>query len=270
MLQFIRLGWKSALRQPFVIMVLFLYRFAWGFALYELVKSVVVPLLYRYPGNASPERVKLFLAEIQFQLMKTDLIVPYVWLLLGLFAARMLLTPFLNAALYYSVEYTRLNNGYRFFKGMKELYKSFFLYYLLQMIITLGPIYFLIPIVKKMLSQAVSYEALLVHLLPWAAGLLIYGYLIRLAVMYLQFGRTANRPLFQSLACLLKGFLPILGIAAALLLLSFLISVAVLSVVFIWAGFWAILLYQLYRFVETFVSVWGITAQHEWYSSKTA
>lgn len=270
MLQHIKLGWRAALRQPFAVLVLFLYRFAWGFALYELVKSVIIPLLHRYPGNVSPDRVHLFLAEIQFQLTKTDLISPYLWLLVGLLGARMLLTPFINAALYYSVEYTRLNNGYRFFKGIKELYKSFLLYYLLQTAVTLGPLYFLIPKVKSIFLQAVSYESLLMNLLPWIAGCLVYGFLVRLAVMYLQFGRTANRPLLQSMTCLIKGLLPVIGMAVILLLLSFLLSLTVLTVVFVWAGFWAVLLYQLYRFAETFISVWGITSQHQWYTSQSA
>lgn len=259
------------MNQPFAVIALFLYRFIWGFTLYVLVKSVVEPLMYRFPDqNADPSQFRLFLAETQFQLLKTDLIMPYLWLLLGLLAARMLLTPFLNAGLYYSVAHTELNPGYRFFKGMKELGRSYFLYYLLQTALILVPLYLLlVPAMKKAWTSGTSYESILLAALPWIGGALAYCFLIKLLVMYLQFGRLGKQAMLPTLGVFLKCLAPMLMIALTVLAISFASSVVVLSASYIWAGFWALVLYQLYRLVETFFDVWAVTSQHALFSRKS-
>lgn len=263
MLDYVKRGWGAALDQPFVVVTLFLYRFAWGFILYELVKSIVVPLQYRFPGEVAPERVKLFLAEIQFQVIKTDLVHPYLWLLLGLLLVKMLLTPVLNAAVCYSLQHTGLNYGYRFFKGIKELAKPFFGIYFLQLVLTLAPLYFLIPLFTSALQNAHSYQDLLFNVFPWLAGWLLYSSFIKIALLYVQLAKTCRLSWIKSLSCMLRSLALVLGAALIILCLSLLIGAVVLSTVFIWAGFWTLVLYQVYRFAESFIAVWSITAQHQ-------
>ncbi|WP_010278488.1 hypothetical protein [Paenibacillus senegalensis] len=270
MLKYIKQGWNAAVQQPFVVVTLFLYRFAWGFLLYEIVKSVVIPLQYRYPGEAAPERVKLFLAEAQFQLFKTDLVHPYLWLLLGLLLVKMLLTPLFNSAVCYSLEHTRLNYGYRFFKGMKELAKPFYLIYLVQLIAVLTPLYWLLPAIARSVEQAQSYQELLLHGLPWVAGWIMYSSLIKILLLYIQLAFTCSIPWTRALTCLLRSFLLAVGTALSLWGIGLLVGAAVLTTVFLWAGFWALVIYQLFRFVESFLSVWRITAQHQLLTDRAA
>ncbi|WJH35770.1 hypothetical protein N6H14_07520 [Paenibacillus sp. CC-CFT747] len=145
MIGYIKEGWKEAARQPFLLVLLFVYRLVWGIVLYRMVQSVVVPLMHRYAGGISKSQVQLFLAEGEFQLTKTDLSHSYLWMLLAVMLARMFVTPLLNAGVYYSLSHPHLNMGYRFFKGIRELGRSFFLLYLVQMLLTAAPAYFLLP-----------------------------------------------------------------------------------------------------------------------------
>lgn len=270
MLKYAKQGWNAAVQQPFVVVTLFLYRFAWGFLLYELVKKIIIPLQYRYPGEASPERVKLFMAEAQFQLFKTELVHPYLWLLLILLLFKMVLTPLLHSAVCYSLEHTRLNYGYRFFKGIKELAKPFYLIYLVQLIAVLSPLYWIIPIIAQLLEKAQSYQELLLHTLPWIGGWLVYSSLIKILLLYIQLAYTCSISWSRALTCLFRSFLLVIGTALFIWGIGVLIGAAVLSAVFVWAGFWLLVVYQLFRFAESFLSVWRITAQHQLLTDKAA
>jgi hypothetical protein len=261
MIGYMREGWKEALRQPFLLVILFLYRMAWGLVLYHFVQSIVTPLLHRYPmSGVDQSQTELFLAESQFLLMKTDISRHYFWLLAGLLGIRMLLTPLLNAGIWYSLSRTDLNSGYRFFKGMKELAKSFTLLYAAQLIVTFGPIAALVSgmdifRIERVLSGSLRQEAWLL------AVCLVYGFLVRLLFLHLQFGRTATRPLLQTAGLFLRRFLPAAGTAVMVLAATLLVSAAVLAATMIWAGFWALLLYQAYGLLRTVFSLWSVTAQ---------
>jgi hypothetical protein len=268
MYRYLKEGWKAALQQPFLLLVLFAYRLAWGVVLYSIVKSIIVPLLHRYPGTqVSGGQTQLFLAEGQFRLLKTDIMDSYLWLMLGLLLARMIVTPLLNAGIYYSLQQTQLNSGYRFFKGIRELGSSFMLYYLLQMILTLAPLYVLLPQWSQLLFTG-SYKSAIMTLLPYAAGFLMYGYILHLLFMYLQFGRASERGWTESIGVVIHSILPIAGISLLFLLGTFLFTTFAASAVWIWASFWAILLYQAYRLIQTFFELWVITAQRQLYSTK--
>lgn len=47
MMHYMKNGFKDTLSQSFLLLILWLYHFAWGFLLLMLVKSVVVPLMER-------------------------------------------------------------------------------------------------------------------------------------------------------------------------------------------------------------------------------
>ncbi|MDB5052864.1 MAG: hypothetical protein JWM44_914 [Bacilli bacterium] len=269
MFKHIKEGWKTALKQPFVLLILFAYRLVWGFVLYSMVQSTVVPLLHRYPGiQVSGGQTQLFLAEGQFQLMKTDFIHSYLWLLLLLLLAKMVVTPLLNAGIYYSLRQTHLNSGYRFFKGIRELGVTFFFYYLIQMILTLAPLYNLLPKWGHLLLSS-DYKSASIVLLPYISIYLLYGYILHLSFMYLQFGKTWTRSWIGSLHLTVRRLFPIVGISLALIFGSFLLAALSASVVWIWASFWTLILYQAYRFIQTLFDLWGISAQHQLYTTET-
>lgn len=269
MYSYIKGGWRAAWKQPFLVLILFAYRLGWGIVLYRIIQSIVVPLLHRFPDiQAAGGQTELFLAESQFQLLKTDFIDSYLWLFLGLLLTRMAITPMLNAGIYYSLSQTHLNSGYRFFKGVRELGGIFLLYYLAQMTVTLAPLYFLLPKWKDILLGG-EYTSTLLVLIPLISGYLFYGYILHLVFMYLQFGKAWSRPWRESLRIALRSIPSIVGISILFLLGSALIATIATSVLWIWASLWTLILYQAYRLIHTFVHLWVITSQQQLYSTKT-
>ncbi|MBO9609412.1 MAG: hypothetical protein J7639_25890 [Paenibacillaceae bacterium] len=271
MLRYMKEGWSAALRQKFLLLAMAVYRFGWALALYELASSIVEPLLQRYPGAAvSSAQSHLFAAESEFRLVKTDLSHDYVWLLGILLAIRMIVTPLLNAGIYYSLANTHLNAGYRFMKGIRELGGSFTLYYLLQTALACAPLAYLAPKATALLAHASSFEALLRELLPYAAGCLAWGFAVKLLFTLLQFARTEQLSLGRSLAVTLRCYAPIIALTLLLLAVSLGVAAAAMTATFVWAGFWTLLAYQAYRLLQTLLRLWELAAQHKLFQDKAA
>jgi hypothetical protein len=271
MLHYWKKGFKTATKQSFALLVLWLYHFAGGFALLAFVKSIVVPLMHRYPGGNLPETAShLFLAEGQFRLMKTDISHPYLWALLAIAAARMLLTPLLNAGVYYSLLNPHLNSGYRFIQGIRRLSGPFLGYYVLQLLLTLAPLYWLYPIARDAFTHQKDYMSLATVLLPWLAGYAAYVSFVRLVFVYVQLGRTAEAKLGRTLWLFVRK-LPIIAVLAiGLIVLSGLATTAVVSASLIWAGISALILQQLYHLVSLLFKLWSISTQYHFYEKHAA
>ena len=251
-------------------MVLFIYQFTWGFVLYRFINSIVTPLMHRYPGNAlAPDAVQLFLAEAQFRLMKTDLSHAYLWLLFGLLIIRMLVTPLMDAGVFYSLHHTHLNSGYRFFRGIKQLGGAFFLYYILRIVLTLAPLYWIIPMARKSIAGYVAYDDLLLKLLPYAGACLVYGYLINLCFTFVQMAKTTEHHPFKSLWIIIRHALVILSLTALILLITGAVTIIAMAASLIWAGLIALIGYQLYRLIHVFCRLWLLTSQYQVWMSKT-
>ncbi|WP_127589182.1 hypothetical protein [Paenibacillus koleovorans] len=271
MLRHLKYGFKMTSSQHFLLLVLWLYQFAWGLLLMAFVQSIVVPLMHRYPsGHLSQSAVQLFLAEGEFQLTKTDISYSYLWTLLGLVVARMVLTPLLNAGVFYSIHNSHLNSGYRFFRGIRELGGSFTLYYLCQMALTAAPLYWIVPIAKKALVTVGSYEGLASALLPYVAGVAVYGYLIHLLFVYIMLGRTAETSTFESVRIFFSRFLVILLLASLLLLLSGLLTAITMSVSLLWAGLSAYILHQLFHVLKMLFKLWAVSSQYHHFNEQQA
>jgi len=269
MFHYVKTGWIAATKQPFIMLILFIYRLGWGLLLYGLIQSVIVPLLHRYPlSNASAGQMQLFYAEGQFRLLNTPLIHPISWVLFILLCVRMALTPLFNAGIYFSLQQTHLNGGYRFFKGIRQLGKAFVCYYVAQTVIVLSPLYWLIPHWAEMLINSDSLQSAAMSILPELLVYLMFGSIIYLVFMYLQFGIAQSCPWHRSLVVILGNLIPIAGIWLILFIVLLILSLLSVTAIWIWAGFWTLLLYQIYRFALTFLNLWGISAQFMLFSAK--
>ncbi|SEC22431.1 hypothetical protein [Paenibacillus sp. GP183] len=269
MRRYLKSGFTMALHQPFAVILMFLYQAGWGVLLYKMIQSILLPLMHRYPGAEQPAfALKLFLAESQFQLFKTDLIQPYIWWLASLFVLRMLVTPLLNAGIYYSLAHPELNAGYRFVKGIRELSLRFFLAYIVQISLTLTPLFWLVPKFQTSWSTQSSYVSALTAIMPWLIAYLFYSYLLRLCFTYIQFTQVSRVPLLSSFSILLRHGGLILMIGIILLIFSGLLTGTVMTAAYIWTGFIALLIYQLYPFCNMFLQIWSLSAQFQLWSSK--
>jgi hypothetical protein len=267
MLRYLKDGFRTTASQYFLLIVLWMYQFAWGLLLLIFVKNIVVPLMHRYPSGHMPSSaVQLFLAEGEFQLMKTGVSHPYLWTLCAIIFVRMALTPMINAGIFYSIHNTHLNAGYRFFKGVKELSGTFSLYYLLQVLLTAAPIYWIYPIAQKALQTQSSYETLAVALLPWILGLFAYGYLIHLIILYLMLGKTTQAPALDTIGILIRRFPIILVIAGMLLLLSGALTALTLSASLLWAGLSALILHQMFHVLKMLFKLWAVSTQYHYFT----
>jgi len=269
-LRYFKEGFVSAWKQPFAVVALFVYQLVWGTLLYKAVHSIVVPLMHRFPDAEQGVMARhLFLAESQFQLFKTDLPITYLWWAFGLLAARMALHPIINAGVYYSLANRHLNAGYRFVSGIKNLTAPFFVYYICQMALTALPIVWLWPVVKQIFRTTATYQAILIELLPWFAGYLAYGYLLHLVFMHIQFSRTHRIGTLSSMLRMIRYSPIMIGLAALLLIVTGICTAAAIVASQVWAGFLALLLFQLFPIIGMYFRVWSIASQYELWSAKT-
>ncbi|TCZ78923.1 hypothetical protein E0485_07625 [Paenibacillus albiflavus] len=264
MLRFIKQGFIVTWNQPFAVITLFIYRLIWSVILYKTIGSIIVPILHRYPETEQGLMARhLFFAEGQFQFIKTDLPNAYIWLGLGLLAARMILHPVLNAGVYYSLANEHMNSGYRFIRGIKQLTLPYFLYYIVQTALTLLPLLWLWPKFGKIATMTSSLPQLATSLLPWMIGYLLYIYFVHLCFMYIQFGKLYEAGPFTSLFRLICWSPMVLSIAIIMLLITGIFTLAAYTATYIWAGLLALLIYQLFPLFSSYLRIWSIASQYE-------
>ncbi|WP_336776763.1 hypothetical protein [Paenibacillus sp. MMO-58] len=266
-----RQGWGLTIKHFYIVILLFLYQLLWGFFLYRFIDSVVAPLLRRFPDHSpSKAAVQLFLSEAQFQIMKTDLLTPYLWLLGGLFAARMLLSPLFNAGLLYSLQHATDAGGTQFLQGIRRAWKPVTLLYWIETILALAPAWWLLPKGLEALLHSRSIGALLQQTLPAAGGWLLWGILLHLLFLAMQLGATSGKTggIFQSLGTAVKHLLPFAGLSLLMWAIGSGIGLFVSGFSLVWAGFIALLVHQGYHLVRTLMKVWTLASQYDILRSK--
>lgn len=264
-------GWRLMIKHFYIIIFLFLYELIWGFFLYRTIEEIVVPLLKRYPGGYGTEgSIQLFLTEAQFRLLKTDLIHPYFWLFAGLLAARMFVTPFLNAGLFHSLCYSTDNGGTRFFHGIRRSWKPIALLYVIETALALAPSIWLLPRALHALLNTGNMTELLKVTGPWAGAWLAWCVLLHLFFLIMQFGSVHGTGTLRSFWGGMRSFLPLVGISIIMWGISALLSMTLVSVSMLWAGLLAIILQQSYQLVKTMMKVWTVASQYDvWQSKRT-
>lgn len=268
MMQFVKEGWKTVKNHFYIVIILFLYQLIWGFFLYRFIESVVVPILHRYPDPHPTETsLQLFYMEGQFQLTKTDMIHYYIWMLAGLFIIRMLLSPFINAGLLYSIHH-RDDKGILFFKGIKHAWKPTMLFYWGETLLLFAPAYWLLPYFYRKLIT-LPYESTLQSAIPYLCGWIIYGWILHQLFLFMQYGRISGVGIFRSLVLSLKNLPLVLGVSLLLIGLLLVTSGIFTAAAFLWTGLLAIILQQTYHLVRSIFKVWTIASQYHLWHSKT-
>jgi len=260
-------GWISVKDQLYVSILLFLYRLLWGYCLYRLVKSAVVPLLMRYPDSAPSELSRLlFFYEGEMSLSLSNTVHTYGWLLAALLLIRMVLTPLIRAGIFYNLhQEAKGERGLFFFIGMRKLWKPVALFYLVELILTFVPGYWILPKVLPILLSGVKEPILLLHALPYAAGWFLFAYLVRLLLLYIQFGLTSDSGMVSSILALVRQ----LGTAVLLSITiggsAFVILLLLSSASIFWAGLIGLIIQQASYFLNGLFQIWVISAQyHVW------
>lgn len=264
-------GWRLALKHFYIVILLFIYQLLWGFFLYRFIDSVVTPLLKRFPsdGALNESAVRLFFSEAQFQLMKTDLIQPYLWIIGGLFACRMLLTPLFNAGLFYSLHRSDDAGGTKFIEGIRRAWKPVMLLYWLESLFALAPAWWLLPRGLDSLLESGTIGELLQTTLPGAIGWIFWIALLHLVFLAMQFGAASGKGPFHSLWSAVRHLAPFAGLSLLMWAIGAGIALFVTGLSLVWAGLIALIAHQGYHLIRTLMKVWTIASQYDCLQSRT-
>lgn len=263
-------GFHLARTHPGLVVLFFLYQWAWGFALYRFIGSAVIPLMQRYPGWELGGEVRgIFFAESELNLMKTDIMHAWLWILLLFIIGRMLFSPLWNAGVYYTLMQDGTRTRRPFLTGIRKLGRSFTLLYALRMVLTIIPLYWLLPWWKHLYLSIFNLQGLVWSLVPWLIVYFIYTGWLRLLFMYIQFGVMCEQPLSATLSVIVRQTLPIGGIAATLFLIFGCWGSMQFSTSMILAGFTAIALTHIHYLVSSFFQIWKIGAHYSLWRSQT-
>ncbi|MWC29731.1 hypothetical protein GON22_16690 [Paenibacillus sp. MMS18-CY102] len=264
MKQHMSAGWTLTVRHLYIIILLFVYQLLWGFFLYRIIDGIVMPLLRRYPGSGMPASAsRLYLYEAEFQLMKTDLIHPYLWTFACLIALRMVLTPILNAGLFHSLHHATTDTGTRFMQGVRRAWLPVTALYWTESLLALAPGYWLLPRAFDIALAASSRADIIRQLLPGACAWFAWGILLHLLFLAMQFGAASGTGIFKGLWQSAKRFLPYAAISLLMWGIGAFAGLLVTSASLLWAGFLAVLLHQAYHFVRTMIKVWTVATQFD-------
>ncbi|MEI2395857.1 hypothetical protein [Paenibacillus phytohabitans] len=259
--------------QFYILILLFIYRLFWGYFMYKFIKSAVVPVLLRYPdanaGGSSIGRL-LYYIEGQAALHTDPDVRQWLWLLLALTVLRLLLSPFIRAGLLHELHQERAGErGLFFFPGMKRYGLPVLLFSLVEWALALLPLYWLLPKMYRLLLNGILDYPLLLTLVPYVLGWLVYLFLIRKLLLYMQFGYTAGTGMFTSLLICLKVLLHSIGISVIIGAGSLLTMILCSAAALFCPGLPALLLRQAAPLPSTLFKMWGIAAQYHLWSSKS-
>jgi hypothetical protein len=266
-------GWHSMKEQFYILILLFIYRLFWGYFMYKFIKSAVVPVLLRYPdanaGGSSIGRL-LYYIEGQAALHTDPDVRQWLWLLLALTVLRLLLSPFIRAGLLHELHQERAGErGLFFFPGMKRYGLPVLLFSLVEWALALLPLYWLLPKMYRLLLNGILDYPLLLTLVPYVLGWLVYLFLIRKLLLYMQFGYTAGTGMFTSLLICLKVLFHSIGISVIIGAGSLLTLILCSAAALFCPGLPALLLRQAAPLPSTLFKMWGIAAQYHLWSSKS-
>jgi len=263
LLDSLKVGLRAVGRRSLIVVLLFLYEIIRGFILYRYVRSVIAPILYRYPGEEIPNWSTLFWIESEIRLLKTDMADGYMLTLLAMLFIRMMLTPLINAGVFQTIHHASGDPWRMFIDGIRRMWGRFLSLYVLQSSAALAPLFWLIPPVAEALRDG-NLDSLLQpgSVLPWIAYLL-YIALVRLYFMYIQFAVASGERWRASMLIWLKKLLPALGLSACILLAALVVQSMLAVASLIWAGLAALIIYQATPLLRVALKIWEIASQHD-------
>lgn len=260
-------GWDMTMQHKYVGVLIFIYRLLWGIILFRFVDAVVTPILARYP-DLGPDRdaAALFLIEAEFRLLRTDLPNPFLWLLGGALAIRMIVTPLINAGLFYSFHHTLAlredKNGTRVLAGMRQSWKPIVVLYSIENALILLPIAWLLPMAKSQFHTAGSAADWLLALLPYAAGWIAWGFLVRLLSQCMQFAAVSRVGMAKGAAQALARAWPLLALSLTLSGIGLAASAALSVITVVWSGLLAVILHQSYYLIRSLLEIWTAASRY--------
>ena len=273
----IREGWFLVRQHMFIAALLFIYQLIWGYFIYRLVQSAVVPLLLRYPTEDAGElSTLLFKMESQLSLSGPE-VQRYLWILGSLLLLRLLISPLIQAGLLYSLQhFNTAEERIPFIRGIQKLWKPMLLLHTIRTILMFLPAYWLVPKLYATLMDSFHSLHLLLPDIPYVAGWIIYGWVIHHAVLYMQFGISDPEGehrihgTFKGLWIAVRHIFMVLGIALMLGTIHLLVFGAFTSASWFLTGLAGLILQQTYPLARSLLNMWKICAHFRLWQSTSS
>ncbi|MGP0587844.1 hypothetical protein [Paenibacillus timonensis] len=273
-MSFVRLGWTALKSQFPSVIILFLYQLLWGLFLYRLVDTAVTALLQRYPDPPPTALSRiLFLLEGQINLWSNPDVRLYCWLLAGMAVLRMILTPLIQAGIFYGfIPSESRSPGFPLFRGMKEFGRPVILFYALELMLTMLPAFWIVP---RLISLWPGLAGVETPATTWLVGLglilgwFIYGWLIRQCLLFAQFGYLFKAGVWNSLLMCFRSLLQAVSISAILGSFGLILFLLFGTASWFWTGMLALILQQTYPLFRSTFKVWKMASQFHLWQSKT-
>ncbi|PDO10712.1 MAG: hypothetical protein BLM47_05755 [Candidatus Reconcilbacillus cellulovorans] len=258
----LRAGWRSLGRQRFALTALFLHHLAWGWVSYRFWRSVVEPFWLRFPGGVSEEAERLFAAELMFRLLRSGEVASVLVAIVALTAVRFTLHSAIAAGIVHSLHRPDLNAGFRFVEGIRRWWAAFAAWDAVRLALSAAPAYWVWQEARDALVSAGEWRSAAAELAPWLAGWIVWTAALRLLTLYAQIGLAGGTGWRSGMAAALRNATAAVGIWAAIVACTGLVSLATLAVAFVWAGFGALIVYQAAHALHALLRLWGTAAHY--------
>lgn len=258
----LRAGWSSLGRQSFALAALFLHHLVWGWVSYRFWRSVVEPLWLRFPGGVSEEAERLFAAELLFRLFRSGEAASVLVAVVALTAVRLALHSAIAAGVVHSLHRPDLNAGYRFIEGIRRWWTAFAAWDAVRLALSAAPAYWVWRKARDALATAGDWHSVAVALVPWLVSWIVWTAALKLLTLYAQIGLAGGAGWRSGVAAALRNPIAAVGVWAAIVACTGLISLATLAVAFVWAGFGALVVYQATHALHALLRLWGTAAHY--------
>lgn len=261
MLQQMAHGWKLVSTNKRTLLLVAVYQLLWVVLLYNIIEHIVSPIVRALPNDpANAQTLQYFWLEARFLIAKTDIILPYLYLLIALLVVRSLIAPFVQGGIYGVLAKSKSEQtNIKFFSEIMQNWKPFVIYHWIKILaVTIPTIMLMAPITEQLTTHYFSISA---KQLPWMPIILlvIWCFVISSIIYGLLIGLVNQLSWQQSLIILLKRALKLIGVAIIILLGIALLSVISQIVSLYMIGIISSALFFILPVIRTFLKAWTIS-----------
>lgn len=254
-------GWRLVALNKRTFLLISMYQLLWTVLLYFMIERIVSPILRALPSQGtSAAATQYYWLEIRFLAAKTELLLPYLYIVAALLLIRMAFTPFIQGGIFGALAKSRQEQAHnQFFKELKTNWKPFLLLYWIKTLSIAVPlIMVLLPSVKPLLEQYFTFPVKEVTLFP-IMMLALWSIIVSALIYGILLGRVSQLSWQKTLTTLITQALKLLAVAlfiAAILLVGHFIFQ--LSTLFI-SGLLSTILFFILPIVRTFLKAWSVS-----------
>lgn len=261
MLQLLSRGWKLVLHNKSALTVVSLYQLGWTLLLFFLTERIVTPLVRALPNSSVNQNAPYYYwTEMKFMAAKTDMLMPYLYTLVGLLLLRMIIAPFVQSGIFGTLANSNQQAEHnKFIAQIKSNWKAFTLLYWIKSIAIIVPaVIVFTPIVESLIQ---NYFTLNVKDIPWLAVslLIIWSILVKSLTYSLQIGITMRISWQKSLLNLVKKVLMLIAVLVTIMIISSALhGILQVSSLFV-ASFISSIIFFISPILQTFMKAWTIS-----------